>query len=145
VSNASGNTPLHCYAKRGNIEAMRAILQNGVEVDPIAGGFSSTPLHFAVPHGIDAVKLLVEYGADVKKRNGFSLTPLHFAARAGMTDVVGMLLEHWPEGTRAKDSCKNTPLHLAARAGMADVVGMLLEHWPEGRRAVASSGFKWVD
>jgi ankyrin len=141
VSNASGNTPLHCYAKRGNIEAMRAILQNGVEVDPIAGFFSYTPLHFAVPHGIDIVKLLVEYGANVKKRDGSLQTPLHLAARAGMTDVVDMLLEHWPGGTRAKDDCKNRPLHLAALSGWTELVRLLVEIWPAGPRKKNNYGY----
>jgi ankyrin repeat protein len=33
------------------------------------------------------------------------------------TDVVRLLVERWPEGTREKDNYGNTPLHLAAEAG----------------------------
>jgi ankyrin repeat protein len=54
----NGYTPLHYYAARDNIEAMRGVLRNGVEVDPILGALSFTPLHYAVRHNADSAKLL---------------------------------------------------------------------------------------
>jgi ankyrin repeat protein len=91
---------------RDSIEAMRVVLCNGVEVDPTgssptAGVSYPTPLHHAVPRNIDDVKLLLDHGADVKKKGYFSHTPFHSAAKAGKTDVVRLLLERWPEGERS--------------------------------------------
>jgi ankyrin repeat protein len=99
----NGLSPLHFYAKRGNFEAMRAVLRNGVEVDARWGEYASTPLHYAALHNIDAVKLLLDHGADLKKKGFRCETPLHSAAKAGKTDVVRLLLEQWPEATREKD------------------------------------------
>jgi ankyrin repeat protein len=137
-----GFRPLHCYAMRGDIEAMRVILRSGAEVDPRDTN-GNTPLHWAVRDNIDGVELLLEHGADVKNRCTFLQTPLHLAVTAGKADVVRLLLEHWHEGARAKDRFGRTPLHRAAtqvwyRHG--DMVRMLVESWPDGRKTVNNHG-----
>jgi ankyrin repeat protein len=88
--------PLHWYAIRDEIAAMRAILQLGVEVSAI-GPFEQ-PLHDAVRRNIDTVELLVEYGADVRERDLAGNTSLHWAANAGKIDVVRFLVERWLMG-----------------------------------------------
>jgi ankyrin repeat protein len=67
---------------------MRAVLRNGVEVDARWGEYAPTPLHYAALHNIHAVKLLLEHGADLKKKGFRYETPLHSAAKAGKTNVV---------------------------------------------------------
>jgi ankyrin repeat protein len=123
--------PLHWYAIRDDTAAMRAILQHGVEVNPI-GPFRETPLHTSVQRSLDSVELLVKHGADVEQRDNHGNTPLHLASGAGETDVVKFLVERWPEGTREKNERYATPLHLAAEAGKTEVVRFLVERWPEG-------------
>jgi ankyrin repeat protein len=135
-----GLRPLHFYARRDNIEAMRAILRNGGEVDPNTWRPWATPLYYAAQRNIDAVKLLLEHGADVKKRGWAHATLLHSAAHAGKTDVVRLLVESWPEGLREKNIDGNTPLHFAARKGRTDVVRLLAEIWPEGLREKNNDG-----
>jgi ankyrin repeat protein len=129
-------TPLHRYASRGNIEAMRVVLQRGVEVDPHSRSIlgSCTPLHEAARHGVEAVSILLEFGANIESRDNNLDTPLHHAAKRGKTEVVRLLVERWPEGVREKDGPENTPLHLAAEMGETEAVRLLLEHWPEGVR-----------
>jgi ankyrin repeat protein len=122
--------PLELYAKRGYIEAMRAALRNGAQI--ASGGRSA--LFQAARHNVDAVKLLLEHGADVKVEDGRWKTPLHNAAEEGKTDVVRLLLERWPEGIRVKDREGKTPLHSAAQLGRVKVVKLLLERWPEATR-----------
>jgi ankyrin repeat protein len=107
------HVPLHWYATRHDIAAMRAILQRGAEVNPDTG--LEKPLHEAAESILDAVKLLVESGADVEVTDGDSKTPLHLAATTGKTEVVRFLVEQWPEGMRSKDCRLNTPLHCAER------------------------------
>jgi ankyrin repeat protein len=104
--------PLHWCAMRDEITPMRAILQHGAEVNP--GGDYDKPLHEAALHSPDTVKLLVEYGADVKAGGLLGNTPLHLAAAAGKTDMVEFLVERWPEGMREKNPRGYTPLRLAA-------------------------------
>jgi hypothetical protein len=81
--------PLHWYFMRDNIAAMHVVLQCGVDVDPLDPQ-RRTPLHAA--RSTDAVMLLFNFGADVKKQDFAGNTPLHLAAQMGSTDVVGTLL-----------------------------------------------------
>jgi ankyrin repeat protein len=58
-------TALHYYVTRHNTEALRVALGRGARPDPTPGRLSYTPLHAAAEEcNIDAVKLLLEYGAD---------------------------------------------------------------------------------
>jgi ankyrin repeat protein len=131
--------PLHFYAEQGNIEAMRVVLQNGVEVDPRRDAHSPTPLYIAARRNFDAVKLLLEYGADAKKTYD-GRTPLHCAASWNKTEVVRLLLELWPEGAREKDSLGSTPLHSAVIEGNTEVVRLLVEGCPEGSKEKNKDG-----
>jgi ankyrin repeat protein len=124
--------PLHWYAIRDNITAIRAILQHGAEINP--DGPHGNPLSEAAPRNLHTVELLVEHGADVQQREAGANTPLHFAASAGKTDVVKFLVERWPEGMRATNEHGETPLHLAAEAEKTDMVKFLAEQWPEAMR-----------
>jgi ankyrin repeat protein len=121
--------PLHWYAIRDEIAAMRAIVQHGAEVNP--DGPMTTPLHEAAQRDLDTVKLLMEHGEDVEVRDFQQHTPLHLAATTGKTDVVKFLIERWPEGMRERDDCWNTLSHWAVATGHTQVVGLLVEGWPE--------------
>jgi ankyrin repeat protein len=129
-------SPLHYYARWDHIEAMRAVLRNSVKVDPAADKYAPTPLYYAARRNIDTVKLLLEHGADVKRKVFRWETPLHPAAENGKTDVVRILLERWPEGTREKNRRGYTTLHMAAWRGKIEVVRLLVESWPEGKDAL---------
>jgi ankyrin repeat protein len=56
--------PLHWYAIRDSITAMRAILQHGAEMNP--DGPHGNPLHEAAPRNLDTEEFLVEHEADVR-------------------------------------------------------------------------------
>ena len=57
-------------AKHGNLPAIRAILQSGVDVNMTYGTWKRTGLHLASEHDqVDAVKLLLEAGADPNIRD----------------------------------------------------------------------------
>lgn len=84
-------------AKKGNVEAIRALLTADPELLNARDSDGSTPLHCASWKGHpDAVQLLIETGADVDARNQndhYGTTPLHAAAHGNQTAVARLLLE----------------------------------------------------
>ena len=86
-----------------------------------------TVLHGPATRGeVEAVKRLLDSGADVDATNKDNLTALHMVAFMDRADVVTALLEH---GADAEAQEKNgvTALHVAAQVGQADVAKRLLE------------------
>jgi ankyrin repeat protein len=131
--------PLHYYAMRGNVEAIRVALQNGAELH--LSGVDSTPLHEAAAYSHDGVQVLLEHGADPQARTDFLWSrPLHVAAKAGQIEVVKLLLSHWPEGLWQKDKAGATPLHWAAAQCKLDVVRHFVKLWPTGTISLTKGG-----
>lgn len=65
-----GDAPLHLASRRGALEEMQILIDNGAEIE-MRGEFQLTPLHGAVLMGkLEAVKLLLKYGADPFVKNG---------------------------------------------------------------------------
>jgi ankyrin repeat protein len=130
--------PLCWYAYRDEVDAMRAILERGAEInpDPRCGH----PLHLAATNSLAATKLLVEHGAHVDAKDVYGDTPLHLAAQLDLTDVMRFLLEQWPEGAKERNRCQETPLHYAASLLQIEAVQLLVEVWPEGKDALNDQG-----
>ena len=127
--------PMKYATKYGNLPAIRALLQSGVDVNEpldmgdIWGlGFQDvTALWFASSRGHAAVvKELIEAGADVNVRatvkhktsgSSFSdITPLHMAANKGHTPVVAELIRAGAD-VNIPSSDGTTPLMWAASNG----------------------------
>ena len=128
AAGAAPDTPLADAAMRGDLEAVRALLRQGTEVNA-AQGDGMTALHWAAEHGnANMAKMLVYAGADPDAATRIGLhTPLHVAAEAGSAEVVRALLDG---GARAGATTSTgvTPLHFAAMSGNADAVTALVEH-----------------
>ena len=93
-----------------------------------AGALGYTPLIIAAQKGhIDAVRTLIEHGADVNTNDWLGGTPLSCASMAGHTEIVKLLLL---KGAKAgsSDILGLTPLHLASRHGYTEIVSLLLEY-----------------
>src|SRR6187397_1709110 len=107
------DAPLADAAMRGDLEAVRTLLKQGVEVNA-AQGDGMTALHWAAEQGnVEMAKLLVFAGAelDAITRIG-GHTPLHVAAEAGSGAVVKVLLDGGAN-PRVTTSTGVTPLHFA--------------------------------
>ena len=89
-----GETPLMTAARTGKLDAVKALLARGVEVNaklPLGG---QTALMWAAADGHAAVvDALLAAGADFRTPLDTGFTPLLFAARAGHADIVRALLK----------------------------------------------------
>jgi uncharacterized protein len=74
-----GDAPLHLASRRGIIEEIKILLENGADIE-LRGEFSSTPLHCATFMGkLSAVKLLLLHGAKLDVKDIDGQTPLDHA------------------------------------------------------------------
>ena len=136
--------PYYWAASHGNVSAVRACLESGVDVDKVLTADNRTALHVAAFHGRAAlVKALIEAGADVNRpasprtKGGDPLhdvTPLYFAAQEGHTHVVMELIKAGADVNLAT-SGGFTPLYIAAQKGHEGCVALLIQAGADARKA----------
>jgi len=99
-----------------------------------------TALHYLViENDIEAVKFLIDKGAEVDSRDNSGSTPLMHAAQLGHLEMCLLLMESGAD-VNAKDNLMDyTPLHYAAQAGKADLLDAMLL---AGGRADAQGEFE---
>ncbi|CAB1119482.1 unnamed protein product [Ectocarpus sp. CCAP 1310/34] len=81
---------------------------------------------YAEAGDLEGMRLYVEAGGNVKKRDFFNNTALHRSASMGFTAITGYLLESGAE----VDAVANdgwTPLHLACRWGRVGAIKALVQ------------------
>lgn len=89
--NKTGWTPLHYAATHGHLEIITLLLENHAYIDAESPN-SSTPLMMAAHYGTaEAVKLLLDAGADPLLKNQQGLSAIDFAQRAKRQDVAEMV------------------------------------------------------
>ena len=121
-----GRTPLQVVAGDWTIEVICALLELG-GADLSAGtNRSLTPLHKAVREHAKILRMLLDYGANVRAEDDMGRTPLHLVPDFGSIEIVHVLLKHGAN-VGAEDNEGRTPLHVAAHHNI-EVVRMLLKH-----------------
>jgi ankyrin repeat protein len=138
--------PLYLAVKHGNVPAVRACLESGVDVNKCLIPDKKTALHIAALHGHAAVvKPLIEAGADVNKPaspytvNGVihNVTPVYIAAAMGHTHVVMELIKAGADVNQAHSE-GFTPLYVAAGYGHEGCVALLIQAGADVRKASKS-------
>ncbi len=97
MSNPGLDKKLRHAAKKGNLAEIARLLDAGADIEGKGGFFSlgQTPLAIAVWYGRDeAVRLLLERGANTEARDDSGDTPLLVAATFGRDKIAELLLEH---------------------------------------------------
>jgi len=65
-------------AEQNNIKRLEELIQDGADVNEADWDRGSTPLHWACAAGkLDAIEVLLEYGAEINSQNKHGRTPLH--------------------------------------------------------------------
>ena len=110
IANNSEGSNLFSAVVGGDVDLVQSELQKpDIDVDAIDGNSGSTSLNTAVFVGhTEVVRLLIEAGADVNKRNRDNATPLHIAAFMGRAAEAEMLLSAGAD-TNSRDGSGNTP------------------------------------
>ncbi|MGH9348328.1 MAG: ankyrin repeat domain-containing protein, partial [Vicinamibacterales bacterium] len=138
---APTNAPVADAAVRGDRHAVRALLQQGADVNA-AHGDGMTALHWAAERGdAEMAEMLVYAGANVAAGTRIGqYTPLHIASTAGSAPVVQTLLNAGAGVDARSTNTGVTALHLAAASGDPAVVTLLLDHGAEANAREAEWG-----
>ena len=88
----------------------------------VAAAADSPVADAAVRGDVEAVRALLERGADVQTARPDGMTALHWAAMHGDVEMAGMLLYAGANLEATTRIGHHTPLHVAARSGRAEVV-----------------------
>ena len=117
-----------CAARRGthgvqrpDLDTARLILKSGADVN------LRTPLRRAAYcNHVDVVRLLLEFRAEVDRRDRYGKTPLMAASEEGHDDVVRVLLDAGADVDACEENGKGA-LYYACSAGHTSTVQLLLE------------------
>ena len=119
-----GATPPYLAHLLGQVEVTNVYLELGVR---LVGDTEWTPLSRALFEGnIEAIRVLIEPGADLTAQSDDGVTPLSAALLGGHVEAIQVLLEHGVDVT-AKFNKGTTSLHVASMGGHMEMV-RILEH-----------------
>jgi ankyrin repeat protein len=85
-------TVLAVAALQGSSTIVSFLLEKGAD-SGLADGMGRFPLHMAMLHELDNVKLIHNAGADLRARDRTGRSVLHWAAQGGSADVMHYVLE----------------------------------------------------
>lgn len=128
LSAAPSAAPVADAARRGDLDTVRALLQQGADVNAPQGD-GMTALHWAAERNDpDMAAMLVYAGANLSAGTRIGhYTPLHLASKTGSVAVVKTLLQAGANVEARSTNSGVTPLHLAASSGNAEILALLLD------------------
>ncbi len=123
------DSPVADAAMLGQVEAVRALLEQGADVNA-AQGDGMTALHWAAEsRNAEMADLLIAAGANLAAVTRLGdYTALHLAAKAGSGPVVRALSTAGADIHAVTSTGGATPLHFAAASGNGEAVTALLDH-----------------
>ena len=129
IKSKSGATPggsLHDAARKGDTGLIKRLLENGADIEEVAGTGLERPLCLAAVHGkTSAVEYLLDRGANIEAKMKDDWTALSMAALEGRKSTVECLLDRGAN-IEAKNDFGYTALLLAAWIGQKSKVEYVL-------------------
>lgn len=122
-------TPLMFAAALGELEIVKAMLSNDININQADHRFE-TALHHAIDGGnVEVVRELINNGADLNATESYDQTPLISAIIEGHQEIVKLLLE---SGARIDiaDNVGNSALHWALEKEELAIAAILLQYNP---------------
>ena len=118
----SSSSLLWQAAHNGCRTLIAPLIRAGANVNTSYNG--TTPLLEAAEKDAEAVRLLLDAGADPNTAVGSGQTPLIAAAQAGNVETIRLLLAHKAE-VDGEGKLRHTPLYYAQRHKRPDVIALL--------------------
>ena len=124
-------TPLRLALQLGNLQIASDLIEAGAHVDAKGYDGGLTALYYEVRSvHLDAIRLLIEKGADVNVRDSEGASLLDDAVWTGSVDTVALLLAHGARLNEPDPETGATPINEAAYRGNSEVVQYLLQFHP---------------
>ena len=121
-------TPLRLALQQRNLRIALDLIEAGAHVK---GDDGRTALYYEVRSvHLDAIRLLIEKGADINVRDSEGASLLDDAVWTGSVDTVALLLAHGARLDEPDPETGATPINEAAYRGNAEVVQYLLQFHP---------------
>jgi ankyrin repeat protein len=123
-------TPLHMAARDGELEVVKKLVLQGVDVNAASSVSGSTALILAANAGHESiVDVLLDAGAAVNTTDKADGTALMYASSKGYVGIVTKLLQHGADVNLVspRDQLDSTALSLAAGNGQDAVLTLLLK------------------
>ena len=118
-------------ARKGDLDGVKAAIENGADIEERGGVLGGTGLHDACYNGHTAVvDFLIQRGARVNSRNKYGYLPIHSACREGHLDTVKLLVSKGSD-FRSTSNDGLTPFHLASLNGHTSVADYLMQRVAE--------------
>jgi len=128
LSQSDADHPIFAASERGNVEAVKAIINVNPALIELSDRYGRTPLLYAVcGNHTDLTAYLLSVGASVSTRDNRGWTALHHAAEIGSPEIVELLIRNHAD-VNAANSLQWTALHQAVLRGRMRVVMTLIEH-----------------
>lgn len=119
------HTLLHIAVARNQIKAIEEYVNQGININALAGDGLSVLQWALATKTTDAMTKLLELGADPNVKSHEGATPLMNAVQSNRSDAFNLLLKHGAE-INTQDLRGFTALHRAAEMGHIELVKLLL-------------------
>ncbi|CAG9465342.1 unnamed protein product [Pedinophyceae sp. YPF-701] len=140
-------TPLHLAATKGHVDAVRALIACGVDINARTQD-GQTALHYAAAENHTGVVecLLGAPGVAVNTADELGLTPLHVSAHRGRAEIARMLLDAGADHGLTVGGASAAQIALACGfTAVADVIHQWVVAHPQGGQGAAGQGGEGED
>jgi hypothetical protein len=119
---------IHMAATKGDLQALQAEIDAGVDINLQNKKYGQTALALAVYNEhFDVVEYLLNKGAETNVRMKNGQSALFIAAYMGKNKMIISLLQHGAI-INIEDNVGDTPLHKAAEGGRSAAIKLLIEY-----------------